>query len=146
MNHRRPPTTKGLFVECQPFPRELGRRKHTLRLLRVCIALASIMAATLSAPIQVWAQVQSNAPADRAITQNISKAMIKAGIDPRTTSVQVITTSNRVVYLSGLISDAQTVKLARVVAERTAPGYRIVNNIRSSFFDDPNHVNGGITK
>jgi hypothetical protein len=140
------PQIKHLFFERQPFSRELGRRNHAVRLRRVCIALAIIMAATLSRPTQVWAQVQSNAPADKSITQNISKALIKAGIDPRTTSVRVITTSNRVVYLSGLISDAQTVKLAAVVAARTAPGYRVVNNIRSSFFGDPNHVNGGITK
>jgi osmotically-inducible protein OsmY len=117
-----------------------------MRPRRVCIVLAITMAATLSVPIQVWSQVQSNAPVDRAIAQNISQALTKAGIDPRITSVRVITTSNRVVYLSGLISDAQTVKLAAVVAARTAPGYRVVNNIRSSFFDDPNHVNGGITK
>jgi len=140
------PQIKHLFFERQPFSRELGRCNHAVRLRRVCIALAIIMAATLSGPTLVWAQVQSNAPADKSITQNISKALIKAGIDPRTTSVRVITTSNRVVYLSGLISDAQTVKLAALVAARTAPGYRVVNNIRSSFFGDPNHVNGGITK
>jgi osmotically-inducible protein OsmY len=145
MKHSRP-QIKHPFVERQPFSRKLGRRNYAVRLGRVCIALAIIIAATLSGPTQVWAQVQSNAPADRSITQNISKALIKAGIDPRITSVRVITTSNRVVYLSGLISDAQTVKLAAVVAARTAPGYRVVNNIRSSFFDDPNHVNGGITK
>jgi hypothetical protein len=29
---------------------------------------------------------------------------------------------------------------------RTAPSYRVVNNIRSSFFDDPNHVTGDKTK
>jgi hypothetical protein len=145
MKHSRP-QIKHPFVERRPFSRELGRRNHAVRLRRVCIALAIVLTATLSGPTQVWAQVQSNAPADRSITQNISKALIKAGIDPRITSVRVITTSNRVVYLSGLISDAQTVKLAAVVAARTAPGYRVVNNIRSSFFDDPNHVNGGITK
>ena len=138
------PPAKSLFEECAALPHEMELRNNVRQLLR--IALAIVVAGTISVPIQVSAQVQSSAPGDRAITQNISKALIKAGIDPRTTSVQVTTTSTHVVYLSGLISDPQTVKLAGVVAARTAPAYRIVNNIRSSFFDDPSHVNGGISK
>jgi hypothetical protein len=89
---------------------------------------------------------QSGAPADKAVAQNVAKALVKAGIDPRITSVQVVTTADHVVYLTGLISDTNTIKLAGSVAAKTAPGYRIVNNIRSSFFDDPSHVSGGITK
>jgi osmotically-inducible protein OsmY len=92
------------------------------------------------------AQTQSNSPADQAVSQKISKALVKAGIDPRTTSVQVITTSDHVVYLTGLISNKNTIKLAGDVAAKTAPSYRIVNNINSGFFDDPNHVNGGMSK
>jgi len=94
----------------------------------------------------VKAQQQSNAPADRAMSQKISSALVKAGIDPRTTSVRVITTSDHVVYLKGLISDTNTIKLAGDVAAKTAPSYRIVNQINSSFFDDPNHVSGGMSK
>jgi hypothetical protein len=92
------------------------------------------------------AQTQSSAPADRALAQNISTALVKAGIDPRITSVQVVTTANHIVYLKGLISDPKLVKLAGDTAAKTAPGYHVVNNIRSSFFDDPNHVSGGKTK
>lgn len=92
------------------------------------------------------AQQQSGAPADRAMAQNISSALIKAGIDPRTTSVQVITTSDHAVYLIGLISDPERVKLAGTVAAKTAPSWRVVNNIHTSFFDDPNHVRGDKTK
>jgi osmotically-inducible protein OsmY len=92
------------------------------------------------------AQQQSGAPADRAMAQNISNALAKAGIDPRTTSVQVITTSDHAVYLTGLISDRDRIKLAGTVAAKTAPSWRVINNIRASFFDDPNHVRGDKTK
>ena len=88
------------------------------------------------------AQVQSNGPADTAVTQRVSEALVKAGIDPRTTSVRVITTADHTVYLSGLISNAQTIKLAASAAEKAAPSYRVVNNIHSGFFDDPSHVTG----
>jgi len=89
---------------------------------------------------------QSSAPADKAVSKKISQALVKAGIDPRITSVQVITTSDHVVYLKGLISDTDTIKLAGNVAAKTAPTYRIVNQINSGFFDDPNHVSGGMSK
>jgi len=89
---------------------------------------------------------QSSAPADKATSKKISQALVKAGIDPRITSVQVITTSNHVVYLKGLISDPNTIKLAGNVAAKTAPNYKIVNQINSGFFDDPNHVDGGQSK
>ena len=92
------------------------------------------------------AQVQSNGPADRAVTQHVSEALVKAGIDPRTTSVRVITTADHTVYLSGLISNAQTIKLAASAAAKAAPSYRVVNNIHSGFFDDPGHVVGDKTK
>jgi hypothetical protein len=92
------------------------------------------------------AQQQSDAPADRAMAQTISSALIKAGIDPRTTSVQVITTSDHAVYLTGLISDRNRIKLAGDTAAKAAPSWRVVNNIRASFFDDPNHVRGDKTK
>src|SRR5271156_4356811 len=87
-------------------------------------------------PAQAFAQAQSNPPADRATTQNVSRALLQAGNDPRITSVQVITASGHVVYLSGLISNKQLIKTAGAAAAKAAPGYRIVNNIRSSFFDD----------
>jgi hypothetical protein len=89
---------------------------------------------------------QSRLPADQAVQQNISRALVQAGIDPRRTSVQVVTTSDHVVYLSGLISDRDTIKLVGTVATKTAPSWRIVNNIRASFFDDPNHVSADKTK
>jgi osmotically-inducible protein OsmY len=92
------------------------------------------------------AQEQSSSPVDRAVSHEISRALIKAGIDPRTTSVQVITTADHVVYLTGLISNRDTIKLAGQVAAQTAPSYKIVNKINSSFFDDPNEVNGGMSK
>ena len=92
------------------------------------------------------AQVQSTAPADQAVTQNVSRALIKAGIDPRTTSVKVITTTDHAVYLSGLISNAQTVKLAESAARSAAPSYRVTNKIRSRFFADQNHVTGDKVK
>lgn len=92
------------------------------------------------------AQTQSPAPGDKAVAQTISDALIKAGIDPRTTSVQVVTTVDHVVHLTGLISDRAKAKLAGDVAAKAAPSWRVVNNIRSSFFDDPNHVRGDKTK
>lgn len=111
-------------------------------------ALQAFVVIVILAVPASWAeaQMQSPAAADRAIAQNISNALIKAGIDPRITSVQVITTSDHTVYLKGLISDQNQIKLAASVAAKTAPSWRIVNNINSSFFDDPNHVTGGITK
>jgi hypothetical protein len=60
--------------------------------------------------------------------------------------VQVIATADHAVYLTGLISDRAKVKLAGDVAAKSAPSWRVVNNIRSSFFDDPNHVRGDKTK
>jgi hypothetical protein len=89
---------------------------------------------------------QSRLPADQAIQQNVVLALINAGIDPRRTSVQVVTTSDHVIYLSGLISDRDMIKLAGAVALKTAPSWRVVNGIRASFFDDPNHVNADKTK
>ncbi len=94
----------------------------------------------------VWAAEQSRLPADQAVQQNVSRALIQAGIDPRRTSVQVITTADHAIYLSGLISDRDTIKLAGAVAEKAAPSWRVVNNIRASFFADPNHVNADKTK
>jgi osmotically-inducible protein OsmY len=92
------------------------------------------------------AQTPSTAASDQETSQKISAALEKAGIDPRTTSVQVIVTADHTVYLKGLISDRETIKHAGEVAAKTAPSYKIVNNIRSSFFDDPNHVTGDKTK
>ena len=92
------------------------------------------------------AQVQSRAPADLALVQTISTALVKAGIDPRTTSVQVVIGAGHTVILKGLISNADTIKLAGVVAAKTAPGYRVENDIKSSFFDGPNRLQGQITK
>ncbi len=89
---------------------------------------------------------QSRLPADQAVQQNVSRALIQAGIDPRRTSVQVVTTSDHVIYLSGLISDRDTIKLAGSVAARAAPSWRVTNTIRASFFDDPKHVNADKTK
>lgn len=94
----------------------------------------------------VRAQTQSNDPADQQVSQKISQALAEAGIDSRTTSVKVTTTSDHVVYLTGLISNKDTIKLAGNVAAKTAPSCRIVNQIHSSFFDDPNHVTGDKTK
>ena len=106
-----------------------------------------MMAVGLSVlPIAASAQSQSSATADKAATQNVSRALVQAGIDPRVTSVQVVTTSDHVVHLSGLISSVQLVKAASAAAAKAAPGYRVINNIRSSFFDDPNHVTGDKTK
>ncbi|MEO7054924.1 MAG: hypothetical protein ABI191_08100 [Rhizomicrobium sp.] len=92
------------------------------------------------------AQTQSSAPSDKSMAQAVSRALAGAGIDPRTTSVQVITTADHAIYLTGLISDRAKVKLAGDVAAKAAPSWRVVNNIRSSFFDDPNHVRGDKTK
>jgi hypothetical protein len=92
------------------------------------------------------AQMQSSAPADRAVARAVSGALVKAGIDPRITSVQVIATSGHVIYLSGLIGDQNTIKLAGAAAAKAAPGWRVVNNIHSGFFDDPSHVTGDMTK
>jgi osmotically-inducible protein OsmY len=64
-------------------------------------------------------------------------------VDSRTTSVRVVTTSDHTVYLTGLISDQNLIKAAGAAATQAAPSYKIVNNIKSGFFDDPNHVNGG---
>jgi len=89
---------------------------------------------------------QSRLLADQTVQQNVSRALIQAGIDLRRTSVQVITTSDHVLYLSGLISNRDTIKLAGSVAAKTAPTWRVVNNIRGSFFDDPNHVSADKTK
>ena len=95
---------------------------------------------------EAQAAEQSRQPADQAVQQNVSRALIEAGIDPRRTSVQVMTTSDHVIYLSGLISNRDTIKLAGSVAAKTAPTWRVVNNIRGSFFDNPNHVNADKTK
>lgn len=97
-------------------------------------------------PVSALCQTQSPASADRAAAQNVSRALIQAGIDPRVTSVQVVTTADHVVHLSGLISNVQLIKAASAAAAKAAPGYRVVNTIRSSFFDDPNHVSGDKTK
>ena len=98
---------------------------------------------TLAPAALAQTPTQSKAPADVAVSKKISQALVKAGIDPRTTSVQVITTSSHVVYLKGLISDKQQIQLATKVAEQNAPGYKVVNEINSSFFADPNHDTGG---
>lgn len=100
----------------------------------------------LAMPDCALAQMQSNAPADQAVARAVSSALIKAGIDPRVTSVQVVTTSGHAVYLNGLIGDQNEIKLAAATAARAAPNWRIVNNIHSGFFDDPSHVTGGMTK
>lgn len=94
----------------------------------------------------VQAQTQSSAPADQELSQKIAKGLVEAGIDSRTTSVKVITTSDQVVYLTGLIGNKDMIKLAGEVAAKTAPSCRIVNQIHSNFFDDPNHVTGDKTK
>lgn len=108
-------------------------------------ALAAILAFAVL-PSGAQAQVQSNTPADKDVAQKVSAALVRAGIDPRTTSVQVIATSDHAVYLKGLISDTKLIKLAGEVAAKTAPSWRVINNIRSSFFDDPNHVRADKTK
>ena len=92
------------------------------------------------------AQTQSSAPTDRELSQKIAKALADAGVDSRTTSLKVITTSDHVVYLTGLISNKDTIKLAGEVAAKTAPSFRVVNQLHSSFFDDPNHVTSDKTK
>ncbi len=115
--------------------------KGFMSLLLKTLALGLVVFAS-----SVPAQTQSSAPADQKVSQKISQALTDAGIDSRTTSVKVITTSDHVVYLTGLISDKDTIKLAGDVAAKTAPSFRIVNQIHSSFFDDPNHVTGDKTK
>jgi len=100
----------------------------------------------LLSPADSRAAEQSRLPADQAVQQNVSRALVQAGIDPRRTSVQIVTTSDHVLYLSGLISDRDTIKLAGAVAAKAAPSWRVVNNIRASFFDTPNHVNADKTK
>ena len=112
----------------------------------VVLAMTAILFMTASGLSPALAQQQSPAPADRIVQQNIANALVKAGIDPRVTSVQVIATADHVVYLKGLISNPDTIKLAGTVASKTAPSYRVVNNIKSSFFDDPSHVTGDKTK
>ncbi|HEY1607335.1 MAG TPA: BON domain-containing protein [Allosphingosinicella sp.] len=107
----------------------------------VFAALNALLSATA-----VQAAEQSHLPADQAVQRNVSRALAGAGIDPRRTSVRVLTTSDHVIYLSGLISDRSAIRLAGAVAARTAPTWRVVNNIRASFFDDPNHVNADKTK
>ncbi len=107
----------------------------------VFAGLAFLLSATAG-----QAAEQSRLPADQAVQQNVSRALVGAGIDPRRSSVQVVTTSDHVVYLSGLISDRNTISRAGAVAAKAAPSWRIVNNIRASFFDDPNHVNADKTK
>lgn len=92
------------------------------------------------------AQTQSSAPGDRAVSEKITQALAAAGIDSRTTSVKVTTTSEHEVYLTGLIRNKDTIKMARDVAAKTAPSFRIINQIHFSFFDDPNHVAGDKTK
>jgi len=108
---------------------------------RILIAVGLFMS-----PAAAIAEAQSSATADKAATQNVSRALVQAGIDPRVTSVQVVTTSDHVVHLSGLISNVQLIRAASAAAAKAAPGYRVVNNIRSSFFDDPSHVSGDKTK
>jgi len=112
-------------------------------LLRALVILLALIACTPSVHAQIK---QSRAPADKAVTSKIAKALVTAGIDPRTTSVQVITTSGHVVYLKGLISDKNEIALAGKVAAQNAPGYKIENKINSSFFDDPSHNSGGQDK
>ena len=111
-----------------------------MRRLLVCLFVCALPA------LPVFAQQQSLAPADRAAAEAVGKALLKAGIDPRVTSVQVVTTTDHMVYLKGLISDRNLIARAGDAAAKAAPGYRVVNNIRSNFFDDPNHVRGDKTK
>jgi hypothetical protein len=80
------------------------------------------------------------------VAQIVSNALVQAGIDPRTTSVRVVTTADHAVYLTGLISDRAKIKLAGDVAAKSAPSWHVVNNIHASFFDDPSHVRADKTK
>jgi osmotically-inducible protein OsmY len=114
-----------------------------MNIARSAAAVLSILVFLVAA---AQAQTQSSAPADKAVEQSVSNALAKGGIDPRTTSVQIVTTSDHAVYLTGLISDRNRIKLAGDLAAKAAPSWRIVNNIRASFFDDPNHVRGDKTK
>jgi hypothetical protein len=109
------------------------------KIIFVCLSLLLSLA-------DAQAAEQSRLPADQAVKQNVSRALVDAGIDPRVTSVQVVTTSDHVIYLNGLISDRDKIKLAGAVAAKTAPSWRVVNTIRASFFDSPNHVNADKTK
>ncbi len=106
----------------------------------------SVALTVLLWPLVAQAAEQSRAPADQAVQQNVSRALVDAGIDPRRTSVQVVTTSDHVIYLSGLISDRNAINAAVAAAAKAAPSWHVVNNIRSSFFADPNHVNADKTK
>ena len=114
--------------------------------MRTLSKIHSLSLTVLLAATAVQAAEQSRVPADLAVQQNVSRALVSAGIDPRRTSVQVVTTSDHVIYLSGLIGDRNTINLAGAVAAKTAPSWRVVNNIRASFFDDPNHVSADKTK
>jgi hypothetical protein len=114
--------------------------------MRFVFAIAAFIFLSGAYSNLAFAQTQSPAPADRALTQTIAAALVKAGIDPRVTSVQIVVSADHTIYLKGLISDPKLVKLAGDTAAKTAPGYHVVNAIRSSFFDDPNHVSDGKTK
>ncbi len=114
--------------------------------MRIARSAAAVFAILFFLVAAAQAQTQSPAPADKAMAQSISNALVKGGIDPRTTSVQIVTTSDHAVYLTGLISDPNRIKLAGDIAAKAAPSWRIVNNIRASFFDDPAHVRGDKTK
>jgi osmotically-inducible protein OsmY len=92
------------------------------------------------------AQSQSTAPSDKALSKKIFNAIVKAGVDLRTNSLQVVVTADHTVYLKGLISDSNTVQLAVKTAQDNSGGNKVVNEIKGSFFDDPNHVNGGMSK
>jgi osmotically-inducible protein OsmY len=113
---------------------------------KIAFSGLSLLLSLGSSGLAAQAAEQSRLPADQAVQQNVSRALIQAGIDPRLTSVQVVTTADHVLYLSGLISNRDTIKLAGSVAAKTAPSWRVVNNIRGSFFDDPNHVRADKTK
>jgi hypothetical protein len=129
-------------------------RRPIVRLIRGCYGakmaatpkLAFVGLALLLSASEVEAAEQSRLPSDQAVQQNVAHALVMAGIDPRRTSVQVITTSDHVIYLSGLISDRKTIDLAAAAAAKAAPSWRVVNGIRASFFADPNHVNADKTK
>ena len=93
-----------------------------------------------------WAQQQSSAPADQAVTQKVSQALAAAGIDPRTTSVHVTTTSDQVVYLTGYTSNKDQVPLAAKVAAKNAPHYKIVNQISDDLMNSFFSPTGGQPK
>jgi hypothetical protein len=130
------------YVKNDPDDDPRGRRMTMRASLKIVLAgLALLLPAA-----EVQAAEQSRLAADEAVQQNVSRALVQAGIDPRRTSVQVVTTSDHVIYLSGLIGDRNTIKMAGAAAAKAAPSWRVVNNIRASFFDDPNHVNADKTK